>query len=566
MSVISQLLSRLFGKKEELRVLILGIDSPGRTTALYKLKLGEVVTTIPTIGFNVESIEYDRVDFTIWDIGGRDKMRPLWRHYYQNSYAVIFVVNSQEQAFNEMLEEYLAELNLLMSEDELRDSVLLVWANKQDLPGALLPAKIASKLQLHKLRNRTWHIQGTVALTGEGLSESMDWLAKTFRGRTQNTTGIQHRGLDSLASTITAGRSAVVAGARSLLMPLEGADSQQHQERQQSPQQQDEVKSGASKKAAEAEGSAAVEGSGSAAMEALILRWLEEEAEEEVTLQQFTDGELKHWGHKERLLLSWLLIQRHGRREAIRLLFQGARRILQGNLNETTLYFWMHMVHYAIQATANPLGDFKGFVLMNPQLVNSDLLLDYYTQDAIWHHPDARDEVVMPDKKPLPSLLSGGQQQPQVAQASSATGQEVQEQPRAFVPRELSDQVFLELFHQRRLPYWGHEAKLRAIWLLLQSEGRRQGGTGRVFAALQQVEGSMHNVTESYFWIQMVTYCGARMGDTTASFFAEFIRHDYCKVLLDPGLLYSHYSEDLLVKGASDFNLPDKKPLPNLVR
>ncbi|CAE8743395.1 unnamed protein product, partial [Polarella glacialis] len=209
-------------------------------------------------------------------------------------------------------------------------------------------------------------------------------------------------------------------------------------------------------------------------------------------------------------------------------------------------------------------------------LVNSDLLLDYYTQDTIWHNPDARDEVVMPDKKPLPSLLSGGQQQPQQQpqqqrqqqqqEASSATGQEVQEQPRAFVPRELSDQVFLELFHQRRLPCWGHEAKLRAIWLLLQSEGRRQGGTGRVFASLQQVEGSMHNVTESYFWIQMVTYCGARMGDTTASFFAEFIRHGYCKVLLDPGLLYSHYSEDLLVKGASDFNLPDKKPLPNLVR
>jgi len=546
MSAISQLISRLFGKKQELRVLMLGFDSPGRTTALYRLKLGEVVTAIPTIGFNVENIDYDRVDFTFWDVGGRTKIRPLWRHYYQNTYAVIFVVNSQEQAFNEMLDEYLDELGKIMSDDELRDSVLLVWANKQDLPGALLPAEIASKLQLHKLRDRTWHIQGTVALTGEGLYESMDWLAKTSQGWKQNTKAIQHRGLDSLASTITAGSNAVVTGALSLLMPPEPADSQQQQQQQ------------------EKDKSAAVEGSGSAAMEALILRWLEEEAEEEVTLQQFTDGELKHWGHKERLLLSWLLIQRHGRREAIRLLFQGARRILQASFHETTLYFWMHMVHYAVEATANPLGDFKGFVLMNPQLVNSDLLLDYYTQDTIWHNLDARDEVVMPDKKPLPSLLSGGNHQQQ--QAASATRQEVKEQPQAFMPRELSDQAFLELFRQRRLPCWGHEAKLRAIWLLLQSEGRRQGGTGRVFAALQQVEGNMHNVTESYFWIQMVTYCGARMGETTASFFAEFIRHDCCKVLLDPGLLYSHYSEELLVKGASAFNLPDKKPLPNLVR
>ncbi|CAE8585276.1 unnamed protein product, partial [Polarella glacialis] len=476
---------------------VIGFDSPGRTTALYKLKLGEVVTTKIT-NPDVENIEYDRVDFTFWDVGGRTKMRPLWRHYYQNTYAVIFVVNSQEQPFDEMLDEYLDELGKITSDDNFRDSVLVVWANKQDLPGALLPAEIASKLQLHKLRDRTWHIQGTVALTGEGLYESMDWLAKTSQGWKQNTKAIQHRGLDSLASTITAGSNAVVTGALSLLMPPEAADGQQQQ------QQQEKNKS------------AAVEGSGSAAMEALILRWLEEEAEEEVTLQQFTDGELKHWGHKERLLLSWLLIQRHGRREAIRLLFQGARRILQASFHETTLYFWMHMVHYAIEATANPLGDFKGFVLMNPQLVNSDLLLDYYTQDTIWHNLDARDEVVMPDKKPLPSLLRGGNQQA-----------EVKEQPQAFMPRELID----------------------------------QGGTGRVFAALQQVEGDMHNVTESYFWIQMVTYCGARMGETTASFFAEFIRHDCCKVLLDPGLLYSHYSEELLVKGASAFNLPDKKAL-----
>jgi GTPase SAR1 family protein len=50
----------------------------GKTTILYKLKLGEVVTTIPTIGFNVETVEYKNISFTVWDVGSRDKIRPLW--------------------------------------------------------------------------------------------------------------------------------------------------------------------------------------------------------------------------------------------------------------------------------------------------------------------------------------------------------------------------------------------------------------------------------------------------------------------------------------------------------
>jgi small GTP-binding protein len=64
-------------------VLQVGLDAAGKTTILYKLKLGEVVTTIPTIGFNVETVEYKNISFTVWDVGGQDKIRPLWRHYYQ---------------------------------------------------------------------------------------------------------------------------------------------------------------------------------------------------------------------------------------------------------------------------------------------------------------------------------------------------------------------------------------------------------------------------------------------------------------------------------------------------
>jgi ADP-ribosylation factor family len=92
----TKLFDRLTAKKES-RILMVGLDAAGKTTILYKLKLGEVVTTIPTIGFNVETVEYKNISFTVWDVGGQDKIRPLWRHYYQNTQGIIFVVDSNDR-------------------------------------------------------------------------------------------------------------------------------------------------------------------------------------------------------------------------------------------------------------------------------------------------------------------------------------------------------------------------------------------------------------------------------------------------------------------------------------
>jgi len=147
---ISKLLSRLFGKKE-MRILMVGLDAAGKTTILYKLKLGEIVTTIPTIGFNVETVEYKNISFTVWDVGGQDKIRPLWRHYFQNTQGIIFVVDSNDR---ERFPEAREELHKMLSEEELRDAVLLVFANKQDLPNAASTAEIVNALALPSLRNR----------------------------------------------------------------------------------------------------------------------------------------------------------------------------------------------------------------------------------------------------------------------------------------------------------------------------------------------------------------------------------------------------------------------------
>ncbi|VEL29933.1 unnamed protein product [Protopolystoma xenopodis] len=175
-NLLSSLFDRLFGKKE-VRILMVGLDAAGKTTILYRLKLGEIVTTIPTIGFNVETVEYKNISFTVWDVGGQDKIRPLWRHYFQNTQGLIFVVDSNDR---ERINEAREELNRMLSEDELRDAVLLVFANKQDLPNAMNAAEITEKLGLHNLRCRTWYIQATCATGGGGLYEGLDWLSTTL--------------------------------------------------------------------------------------------------------------------------------------------------------------------------------------------------------------------------------------------------------------------------------------------------------------------------------------------------------------------------------------------------
>jgi ADP-ribosylation factor protein 1 len=131
--------------RQEARILMVGLDAAGKTTTLYKLKLGEVVTTIPTIGFNVETVEYKDISFTAWDVGGKDKIRPLWRHYYQNTSAMVFVVDSNDR---DRLGEVHDELHRMLAEDELRGVPLLVLANKQDLPGALPTAALTERLGL----------------------------------------------------------------------------------------------------------------------------------------------------------------------------------------------------------------------------------------------------------------------------------------------------------------------------------------------------------------------------------------------------------------------------------
>jgi ADP-ribosylation factor protein 1 len=213
-----------------------GLDTAGKTSILYQMKLGTIVCTIPTTGacglrgsaaprrarlyscappdtpgFNVETVEGEHSSFVSFTIGGgaaqdkarvgaatmcaaslhtlttraraslRAQMRPLWRRYLRNTQGLIFVVDSSELG---RIAEARDELHRLLREHDLRDAVLLVFANKQDLPGAMSAAAVADRLGLHgAVGQRLWHCQAACAATGEGLPEGLGWLAASIASK-----------------------------------------------------------------------------------------------------------------------------------------------------------------------------------------------------------------------------------------------------------------------------------------------------------------------------------------------------------------------------------------------
>lgn len=206
---------------------MLGLDAAGKTTILYKLHIGEVLSTVPTIGkrlvsilpvfssrsfrvsffcsfrptlltlntatttidpsihqpinqsgFNVEKVQYKNVLFTVWDVGGQEKLRPLWRHYFSDTDGLIYVVDCADR---ERVQKAASEFRSIVDDPLMRNAAVLIFANKQDLPGAISPAALCEAFGLGEMRGRRWHVQGAVATRGEGLYEGLDWLAAALR-------------------------------------------------------------------------------------------------------------------------------------------------------------------------------------------------------------------------------------------------------------------------------------------------------------------------------------------------------------------------------------------------
>ena len=159
-------------------MIIIGLDNAGKTTVLYKLQLGEIVTTVPTVGFNVETMDYEGLKFQVWDLGGQTGLRPYWRCYYQDTNAVVYVVDSADR---ERIEFAKQELEIMLQEDELQGVPVLILANKQDMPGAMNYDEVSAGLGLDKIQNRQWQMFKTSAMEGTGLQEAFGWLTNVLK-------------------------------------------------------------------------------------------------------------------------------------------------------------------------------------------------------------------------------------------------------------------------------------------------------------------------------------------------------------------------------------------------
>ncbi|XP_028319776.1 ADP-ribosylation factor-like protein 14 [Gouania willdenowi] len=198
---------------KQAQVLMLGLDGSGKTTLLYKLKYNESVETVPTVGFNIETVETERGSpgLTVWDVGGQRKMRPHWKHHYTDTAGLLFVVDS---CALKRMDEARKELQRVLKYESLKGVPLVVLANKQDLPGALNVEDVCVMLDLMRVcgESRAWFIQPCSATTGMGLEEGFRrivYLMKTPLKQTQEDIRVKMR---SKGFSLTAAKQIILCG------------------------------------------------------------------------------------------------------------------------------------------------------------------------------------------------------------------------------------------------------------------------------------------------------------------------------------------------------------------
>lgn len=166
-----------FGEGKKAYLLILGLDASGKTTLLNRLKSNEGCVTIPTIGFNTETISYGRLSFTLFDIGGQKTFRNMWHHYFENCNGIVFVIDSNDSRRFQTVKE---EIWKLLKHPMLNDIPFLFFANKQDLPNAVGKHTLIRNLDLLKIRGREWSVAESTVTEGYGIEEGFDWLSKNL--------------------------------------------------------------------------------------------------------------------------------------------------------------------------------------------------------------------------------------------------------------------------------------------------------------------------------------------------------------------------------------------------
>ncbi|KAJ7374358.1 ADP-ribosylation factor-like protein 2 [Desmophyllum pertusum] len=174
------ILKKMKQKEKEMRILMLGLDNAGKTTILKKFNGEDINAIEPTLGFNIKTLEHREFKLNIWDVGGQKSLRSYWRNYFESTDGLIWVVDSADRR---RIGDCKKELKGLLLEERLSGATLLVFANKQDLPGALSAEEIRDALDLESIKTHHWTIQWCSAVTGEKLLDGIDWIISDIASR-----------------------------------------------------------------------------------------------------------------------------------------------------------------------------------------------------------------------------------------------------------------------------------------------------------------------------------------------------------------------------------------------
>ncbi|XP_054715746.1 ADP-ribosylation factor-like protein 2 [Uloborus diversus] len=174
------ILKKMKQKEKEMRLLMLGLDNAGKTTILKKFNGEDISVISPTLGFNIKTLEHRGFKLNMWDVGGQKSLRSYWKNYFESTDGLIWVVDSADRR---RLQDCRDELRTLLLEERLSGATLLVFANKQDLPGALTSEDIKDLMELSQIKTHHWQIVPCSAVTGENLLIGIDWILDDIAAR-----------------------------------------------------------------------------------------------------------------------------------------------------------------------------------------------------------------------------------------------------------------------------------------------------------------------------------------------------------------------------------------------
>ncbi|CAE6435243.1 unnamed protein product [Rhizoctonia solani] len=368
LTMLPDFLTRFFPRrKDEARVLILGLDGAGKTTFLYRMHTGEVVTTIPTIGFNVETVKAPTsgrrgpLRLTCWDVGGCDRVRPLIRHYIAGTEALIWILDSDDRG---RLSEAIGELRIMldMVEDGREEGAhpipCLILANKQDHQGAMKLDEVRIKMA-SVISARPACAVFAASLVSDNffstVTPAMDWLYDAISEEPRETAIPCTQAADKFAERLNC--------------------------------------------------------------------WVEQ-ASKDVPPDEFIGAfesiKLPSWDHYTHIRIAYTILHTYGRQKGKTMIFDGIEKYIRTSVQTTgrtfhvtMTYFWIQIVHFGmqsmpvedVQVNYEANDDFCRFLLLNPYVADGTLWEDYYSKDLMMT-PNAKENMVLPDRVPLPSLIT----------------------------------------------------------------------------------------------------------------------------------------------------------------